>query len=149
MCPLSPPPAAVFLAWPWQAPLNWLGFGAIAAAWIWRAIRYQRTVVHRESTTARQHRQKRLWVQTGALTCLFMSLALSMLVTEPSIQANDAWENGQLLCFENQDCTFTPLFTISSAHVRAISVASRTAFGLMVLGLLLLSITNLTARRDG
>jgi hypothetical protein len=156
MCPLSPPPAAVFLAWPWQAPWSWLDVGLIVALLVWLVIRDHRRAVNRASAAAaRQLRGNRLWVLWERLSVLIpsSSLVLLLLVAIPSIEANDAWYQQQFARFEHLDCSLRPLFAIVAAHQRSILVTVVIWVGLILLPvpmtLLAYLVANMTARRDG
>jgi len=137
VCPLAPALPALFVPWPWQAPLNWLGLGVALAFIVVTGVWSHHRAWGSASGIAGRLRPSPLlwWSKTGLALA---SLAILLLVTFPSMTRNEAWYDSQWARYAgaSQPCSLSNLFTIAAANFRAVSGTYWVAMGLLFLSFL-------------
>lgn len=159
-CPITPAPSALYLPWPWQAPVNWLLFCLVLAVVAWLVVRGHRYRAKIAETSAlagedgQSHRHPQpfwlryiVFVFSPFISMVVPSFLLA-LVTFPSMQRNEAWYHGQFSRFASGDlnCSLSQsnLFTIAASHQLATLLTVKIAVGLYVVPWLLLLVVRYT-----
>jgi hypothetical protein len=151
VCPLAPAPAALFVPWPWQAPLNWLGLSVALAIAVWSVVwSYRRGRGTEAGATRRPLLPMWLWVPQFCLA--LAGLAILLLVSGPSMDRNEAWYHSQFARYSStaasQPCSLSDLFATNSANSHMVSLTFFLALGLQFLTLLLLVVRDVLTTRQ-